>query len=367
MYLKKVFQLILGIIIIVIIAEFLLSSTLKLQGSAHIPDSDVGNIIRPNLNKTEISLLDPVYVTSNSFGYNDVEHTLMKPNNTYRIVFLGDSFLESSRFPIAQNFCKITEKNLNKISNKTIETICIGISGDNTVQEYSRLEHTGLAFNPNLVVLVYQDSDFIENDISIVKNDYRPYAVLVNKSLILKNENKQKYYFDVIQKKPFEYSQVLTLIYRLHYFITENYIQERDAWIKPSLPEYYELNPTKNYTQSWEITHQMIKKINTELKMKNISLLVMTTTNAKSLFVDNFKNYTYQNKSYRFDSIYLKVKEICNEENISFYSPLEDFRKYSALMHTNLSLTTDDHWNEIGHQLAGELIAQKIIQYRLLH
>jgi len=66
----------------------------------------------------------------NSHGYFDLEYTYEKPENTYRIVVIGDSVAQGQGVRKRRTFSNVLEWILNsKSKNKKFEVITIAVSG----------------------------------------------------------------------------------------------------------------------------------------------------------------------------------------------------------------------------------------------
>lgn len=102
----------------------------------------------------------------NSFGLRDREYSIEKPENTYRILALGDSFTEGYGMEVEDAFVKILEKKLNSSSGSGLsyEVINGGIASYSPLLEYLFLVQKGLRLNPDMVILFYDFSD--------LKDDY---------------------------------------------------------------------------------------------------------------------------------------------------------------------------------------------------
>lgn len=73
---------------------------------------------------------------TNSEGFKDYEHEIIKSNNTFRIIALGDSFTYGSWVSTNDSWPKQLETKLNKLNNSIrYEVLNFGIRGYNTEQE----------------------------------------------------------------------------------------------------------------------------------------------------------------------------------------------------------------------------------------
>lgn len=115
-------------------------------------DSDLGFRVRPYANST------------NRFGFNDEDYPLQKPDNTIRILVLGDSF----------NWAGGRDKNYAAVLKKTfqhenvtppVEVINAGYPMMSTPQELMILKKYGLEYQPDVVVLgFFAGNDFTDGD-----------------------------------------------------------------------------------------------------------------------------------------------------------------------------------------------------------
>jgi hypothetical protein len=127
----------------------------------------------------------------NSDGFRDREYSIEKPNNTIRIIVLGDSVTFGWGINVSD-----TERMLNNDLNTTInfEVLNFGVPGFNTLEEIHLLEKKGLKYNPDVVIIGYVAGDaenntkFKTKEISIeVDNLFRKMFSNLNLSQMEKN------------------------------------------------------------------------------------------------------------------------------------------------------------------------------------
>lgn len=105
-------------------------------------------------------------VTFNSLGMHDVEHSQEKPPGTYRILMLGDSFLQAEQVNSAETSARILEALLNETTPAAtkFEVISGGVASWGTGQQLLYYREEGRLFQPDLVLLlVYTGNDITEN------------------------------------------------------------------------------------------------------------------------------------------------------------------------------------------------------------
>jgi hypothetical protein len=106
---------------------------------------------------------------SNSLGFRDREHAVVKPAGVYRIVVLGDSIAAGLHVERNEDvFPPILERLLVQDGLRA-EVINLAVSGYNTQQEVEMLREKGLQYHPDLVVVAYTMSSREHLDGDILK------------------------------------------------------------------------------------------------------------------------------------------------------------------------------------------------------
>jgi lysophospholipase L1-like esterase len=95
----------------------------------------------------------------NSQGMRDLERPLGKPPGTRRVLVLGDSNVVGLGVTADETFVRRLEPLLNDGTGQPVEVVAAGVSGWNTVAERNWLRTRGLAFAPDVVVLIYVGND----------------------------------------------------------------------------------------------------------------------------------------------------------------------------------------------------------------
>src|SRR6266545_4382433 len=137
-----------------------------------------------------------VQVQTNTQGLrDDSSHTYQKPEGTYRIIVLGDSFAEATQVPLERSFPKLLEAALvNKEvpSESRVEVINAGTSGYGTDNEFLFFRTEGSKYNADLVLLEFCICNDVRNNWFELENIdaggfCKPYFVPGPDGLLLKN------------------------------------------------------------------------------------------------------------------------------------------------------------------------------------
>ncbi len=121
----------------------------------------LGHSLTPNANYTEADPFQEFTIDYhiNSLGLRDREYPLEKPNNTIRILILGDSFTEGFGVQSEETFTKQLEKKLNKDSDYTYEVINAGVLSYSPLLYYLYLTQYGILLHPDIVIVAFDMTD----------------------------------------------------------------------------------------------------------------------------------------------------------------------------------------------------------------
>jgi len=118
-----------------------------LQASEHL---DILWELRPDLD-TQYKLLP---FKTNSSGLRDQEYPLNKPENTYRIAVLGDSFTMAEGVAIENAYHSLLEERFNQLDGDfKYEFINFGVAGYSLLQYVSTINKKVLQFKPDAILV----------------------------------------------------------------------------------------------------------------------------------------------------------------------------------------------------------------------
>lgn len=131
-------------------------------GGSHIPNTTTWQWTVEYVTRVDV----------NSRGLREREIGYEKPPGLRRVLVLGDSFVEATEVAVEEAFPRRLEAYLAAAGGPPIQVVNAGAVGYGTAQEYLFLDHEGLRYQPDLVVLLF----FSGNDVAdnSWKLDYPP-------------------------------------------------------------------------------------------------------------------------------------------------------------------------------------------------
>jgi len=117
----------------------------------------------PNRSYWQQSSEYKVQIRVNSKGVRaDREIPYEKPDGVKRIVVLGDSFGMGYEVDLKETFLAVMERELAEAGLK-VEVVNCSVSGHGNAEELITLREEGLKYNPDLVLLSWQETDYDDN------------------------------------------------------------------------------------------------------------------------------------------------------------------------------------------------------------
>jgi len=97
----------------------------------------------------------------NDWGQRDYKRSVRKPDSIYRVLMIGDSFLEGGfcDFPLPT----IVDNRLIREGRSDVEAVNLGVSNSDPIEYYFRLKDPGIELMPNEVfIFFYSGNDFLK-------------------------------------------------------------------------------------------------------------------------------------------------------------------------------------------------------------
>lgn len=346
-------------------------------------DADVGPLLSPGQTSRWVNEDYDVVVVTNSAGFHDVERVAQKNSNCYRIVVLGDSYIEALQLPIEQGFTQQLERLLGRqLKGKQVEVVNLGVSGSGPAQYYRILEKKGLTYKPDLVVMaVFPDNDFWDSDPDFSGAVFKPYYVIrADDSLEYRPPRAEGLGSAV---RPWLRRSALLHLVRqgiaslpLERWLASfgllapaGGVQEvSDHATIPLGWSVYLRNPPTSWLKAEQVTLRMIREAQSLSESNGAAFLVMMIGSVPTV-EDRWNEALAQypgakSMKWDFGRPYGLLQDFGRQWRFDVVNLAESFRSdFRATGHSS-AWPHDGHWNVRGHQLAAEVVSAYLLDHR---
>lgn len=355
--------------------------SVRSERSLRQPHPILGWDLKPGQSAYEQTLAYRVHVNINSHGLRDVEHEFEKPEDTYRILILGDSFMEAYQVPLEESF----PRQLSRRLGKKVEVINLGVGGYGTVQQYLAFREKGLRYDPDLVLLglytndIRNNSKFLERKLGgpdSTKVALRPFANLSDSTTITSfNYADTETIESIHHKEEADFVDRIKnslVIYQIYDNVMDRLFAEKISKVRrdPNLRfGKYQLRrfyPSYNrafrdreqfhtaWNHAWNVTKATLLKTK-ELATENDAKFVVFTVPSKAQVLDDFQERvrrTFPKISFAPRRLGEKLYGLSSRYGVNVLDLRDPFKKAIKTGKRKYYFKFDGHWNANGHNLA---------------
>ncbi|HEX8354511.1 MAG TPA: SGNH/GDSL hydrolase family protein [Pyrinomonadaceae bacterium] len=156
----------------------------------YMPDAVRGYVLEPGAEGWHTKE-GRAYVRINADGLRDREHAKQKPAGTLRVALVGDSYAEALQVAEEDGIASVLERRLAacpSLAGRGVEVINFGVSGYSTAQELLTLREKVWAYSPDVVLLLVTTNNDVTDNVRAFKDaDDIPYFVPRGDGLALDN------------------------------------------------------------------------------------------------------------------------------------------------------------------------------------
>lgn len=325
------------------------------------------------------------YVQINSAGLRDHEHVKEKPADVFRIAILGDSYAEGFQVDIAKTFWSVLQETLNAcpgLGGRRVEAINFGVSGFSTAQELLTLRSRVWDYSPDVVLLAFlTGNDLRDNSRDLAGSYPRPYFELQGNSLVLDKSFTESSTYRLKSHPIWQFVQSLSDNLRVLQLVNLSLNRGNQALTASRNREVagsegsksasiddqvYYSTLSKEWQKAWMVTERLLEEIQREVALNKSRLLVVTLTSGIQVHPDPKVRQRYMERFGISNLLYPdeKVSQIGKSKEIAVWMLAPVFQEFAEKKGIFLHGFPDQqlgggHWNEHGHRLAGEYIANR--------
>jgi hypothetical protein len=302
----------------------------------------------------------------NKYGWRDVDWSLRKPANAYRIAVLGDSFVEAVQVESDRTFLSLASKRLSAKLGRPVEMMSFGRSGFTQTEEYLVLQRDVARFAPDIVIAVF----FPGNDIADVsretaRNRMRPFFSMTgNGRLVLDTsfnrlrEYRHKSALYELQR----YSALLSLVAEKRSALRQQKWTDGATPSETRLRGYMTLctrSPDPVYVRNYRLNKALIEAMAEYCRRREIRF-VLVCVDTEGYRPETERKWTRLDPSVNVNFFDDDLARYSRSLGIEFIGLQRAFRRSYEESRTPLHFGAWGHWNYRGHDLVADVLAEKL-------
>jgi len=327
--------------------------------------------------------LTPVQI--NREGLRDVEHRYAKTPGVFRILVLGDSFVEAMHVPLESTFPRQLQERLDRDSGAgKIEVISAGVSGYGTASEVLYFEREGQRYQPDLVLLAFYPGNDVKNNSptleDALKPVYGPDGALQRVTGEAARSRRGGWRGLLARSAVYRYCRQLLLVG--HPRLARKLVGY--GWLKAEavratveqdgVPVDYgvyapALDPV--WQEAWGHTDALLERLQRDVSAAGARLVIAVLNTPDQIYPQWWQEIVaahphMQNRQWDLDGPQHRVEAWCAEHGVRCLALAPAFRAALAVDSTPLHFHHDGHWTAAGHRLAASELAHFLQQQRLV-
>jgi hypothetical protein len=319
------------------------------------------------------------FVKFNGRGLRGPEVAIPKPPDTFRVLVLGDSVVEGAQVAEESTMAARLREELGPLAGgKRIETVNAGVAGFGTGQELLFLQREGLAYQPDLIVLVFTiANDAADNSIAVARRwklaaDRRPFFVAEGdgppKPLPFQAPPPET--LAGVRTFLRERSVLFTTLEL--WWIGKTVARAQESVIPPleAEREVYLNEVGDDWRQAWEITETLLGQVQTTADGAGAPLLVVAAPTEWQTYDDLWPKLigtgSQAKRRFSVTAPDERLAEIAQRQHVHLLDLRETFRAEVTEDGPAPIFRKDGHWTDVGHAVAARVIAATIRDQNLM-
>jgi len=365
----------------ILVSFTLCESILRLAGISfpqlYTPDPHCASRLRPGVSGWWITE-GRGFVQINADGLRDRQHAVRKPDGTLRIAILGDSFTEALQVDAQKAFWAVAERELRRGeqgSDQEIEFINFGVSGYGTAQELLMLRNYVWKYEPDVVLVAFCHNDIQDNSRALSGNADRPYFTIRNDELHLDSSFRESAGYRTALT---EYEQTKANVVNCSYVLqllkhsrtSWNLRHERSKVAARGIADIgsdfdvYRKPDTDSGHMAWNVTERLIMTVHSDVISHGARFGLLTVTTPLQVYPDPAVRNVGKESGTPRDLLYSekRLEALAAQHDfpvLTLAEPLQSHAEsHEVFLHgfPNTQPGTG-HWNETGHSVAGQYLA----------
>lgn len=321
--------------------------------------------------------------TLNSHGLRGPELSYDKPRGSFRILLLGDSFVEGYTVDGDSTCGRVLERRLHAQGDQRYEVINGGTGGYSTDQQLLFFETEGRRYHPDLTILLFYVNDVWYNSQARYWRGFKPLFALADGRLTLTNVPVPKpdpdaFAFAIhggtgLTARVRRADAWLGVHSRLYGFV-RGAVKESPAlsglairlgWAAvPDEWRAWKRTEDPALRHAWELTEAMLGRLQRSSAEIGSGFAILYVPSRPAIYADDWRvtkrKYAMSDAAWSPDQDAVELARICAQRRIPCINPVARYRAEADRLRSRgdrLYFLRDAHWNAAGHRLAGEILA----------
>jgi hypothetical protein len=312
----------------------------------------------------------------NHDGFRGPNYARDKPPGVVRVAVLGDSYVEAMQVEEHQTFTAIIARLLDdcpSLKGRKVQSLNFGVDGYGTAQELFTLRDKVWTYHPDIVVLaIFLGNDIRNNSVVLEGDRCRPFFELDGGHLQLTGPFINSRSFRLWCEARFDYRdmRLLDMVRNTFEAVTiggDNAPTAEHPVERAINYSIYKPPSERSWQDAWQITEKLITQIRDETVEHHAMFLAVTEDTGIQVWPDPAVRERFQKHLGVPDLFYPdnRIAALGKRENfavLTLAQPLQAYAEQHRVFLHGFSNTPKGfgHWNALGHEQAGKLIATKL-------
>ncbi|HZO24885.1 MAG TPA: SGNH/GDSL hydrolase family protein [Chloroflexota bacterium] len=317
------------------------------------------------------------FVKFNTQGLRGPEVAIPKPADTFRALVLGDSVVEGAQVAEDTTMAGRLRAELTALAGgRRVETVNAGVAGFGTGQQLLFLEREGLAYQPDLIVLVFTiANDPADNSLAVAQRhklaaERRPFFVLQGDKLELRPfQAPPPEQWSGLRTFLRDRSVVFTALEL--WWIGKSVARAQGDVVPPEDAEHevYFNEVGDDWRSAWEVTDALLARVQATADAADVPLLLVLSPSELQVYDDlwakELGDTSQSRRRYSPGVPNERLTEIAARHGITLLDLRPTFRAEVAAGAPPVIFRKDGHWTEHGHAVAARAVVSAVQQHGL--
>jgi len=295
----------------------------------------------------------------NSLGMRDQEHAAQKRPGLFRVLLLGDSFMEALQVNFEESMPSLLERALNSDAPGRAEVLNASVSGWGTDDELVYLMRYGAALRPDLVLIGVT----LHNDVS--DNLLEEFHFIKGGELHERPIHEIPYWkYKELQLKTYLASNFH--LYQIFLRAWRSQLGKVEAQrLDTHVAELLRIQSGPEVEKGWKLTRALLRKTNQEARKIGAKFALILIPLEIQVSDEKLAQFLIRHNLAPGDIEIAKpqrmLRKIAQEEGIEAFDLLAEFKEWTVRTGEDLYLEADGHWNAKAHRLAADLTTRTLV------